>query len=203
YRGSDAWLQEQPLTATVQMPSHADATVPTAMAADAAALGKIADRLLAAKSPVLLAEYVGRHPEGFHHLVALAETVGAAVYDVNARLNFPNRHPLNLSMERSIFRDADLILALDTRDWEKPTHIIDRTKRATQPLYPATCEMIELGFGDIGLSKWSMDFTRMPDCSLRVLGDTCTAIPDLTRLCADRIGHDAGLARRIADRTAE
>jgi acetolactate synthase I/II/III large subunit len=106
-------------------------------------------------------------------------------------------------MDKSVFRDADLILALDTRDWEKPTHIIDRTKRATQPLYPATCEMIELGFGDIGLSKWSMDFTRMPDCSLRVLGDTLTAIPELTKLCVDRIGRNASLADRIAGRTAE
>src|SRR5262249_22449495 len=203
YMCYDAWLQEQPLTTTVRMPSHADATVPAAMAADATAVAKIADRLLAAKSPVLLAEYVGRHPEGVHHLGGLAETDGAAVYDVTARLNFPNRHPLNLSMERSIFRDADLILALDTRDWEKPTHIIDRTKRATQPLYPATCEMIELGFGDIGLSKWSMDFTRMPDCSLRVLGDTLTAIPELTKLCKERIGRNAGLTDRIADRIAQ
>ena len=32
---------------------------------------------------------------GFYDLVALAETVGAAVYDVNGRLNFPNRHPLD------------------------------------------------------------------------------------------------------------
>jgi acetolactate synthase-1/2/3 large subunit len=203
YMCYDAWLQEQPLTASIRMLSHAEAMVPSPMAADAGAIAKIADRLMAAKSPVLLAEYVGRQPQGFHHLVALAETVGAAVYDINGRLNFPNRHPLNLSMDKSVFRDADLILSLDTRDWEKPTHIIDRTKRATQPLYPATCEMIELGFGDIGLSKWSMDFTRMPDCSLRVLGDTLTAIPELASLCKSAIDRDVGLAERIASRTAE
>ena len=75
----------------------------------------------------------GRAPNGFHDLVALAETVGAAVYDTNGRLNFPNRHPLNLSMDRSVFAEADLILSLDTRDWEKPTHRIDRTKRAVEP----------------------------------------------------------------------
>jgi acetolactate synthase-1/2/3 large subunit len=63
--------------------------------------------------------------------------------------------------------------------------------------------MIELGFGDIGLSKWSMDFTRMPDCSLRVIGDTVTAVPELTKLCKDRIGREAGLADRIAHRAAE
>src|SRR5260370_29505348 len=115
YMCYDAWLQEQPLTTAGGMPSHADAAVPAAMAADAAAIAKIADRLLAAKFPVLLAEYVGRQAQGFHHLVALAETVGAAVYDVNGRLNFPNRHQLNLSMDKSVFRDADPLLALYTR----------------------------------------------------------------------------------------
>jgi acetolactate synthase-1/2/3 large subunit len=203
YMCYDALLQEQPLTAEIALPSFGDAKAPVPMAADPAALARIADRLLAARFPVLLAEYVGRTAHGFDNLVALAETVGAAVYDVNARLNFPNRHKLNLSMEKSVFGGADLILSLDTRDWEKPTHRIDRTKRRTVPLYPADCEMIEIGFGDIGLSKWSMDYTRMPDCSLRVLGDTATAIPELTRLCRERIARTGGLAERIAERTAE
>src|SRR5579871_6198008 len=119
YMCYDAWLQEQPLKSEVALPSHPEATAPVPMAADPGALAKVADRLLAARFPVLLAEYVGRCAQGFHHLVKLAETVGAAVYDVNGRLNFPNRHPLNLSVEKSAFRDADLILALDTRDWEK------------------------------------------------------------------------------------
>ena len=67
--------------------------------------------------------------------MALAETVGAAVFDVHARLNFPNRHPLNLSCEKEIFRDANLILTLDVRDWEKSTHYIDRTE-------PVSCRTI-------------------------------------------------------------
>ena len=132
YMCYDAWLQEQPLTAEIALPSFGDAKAPVPMAADPSALARIADRLLAARFPVLLAEYVGRTPHGFDNLVALAETVGAAVYDVNGRLNFPNRHKLNLSMDKSVFRDADLILSLDTRDWEKPTHRIDRTKRRTR-----------------------------------------------------------------------
>src|SRR6201987_366568 len=130
YMCYDAWLQEQPLTADIALPDRRDATVPVPMAAGRAALEKVPHKLLAARFPVLLAEYTGRAPNGFADLVALAETVGAAVYDTNGRLNFPNRHPLNLSMDRSAFAEADLILSLDTRDWEKPTHRIDRTKRA-------------------------------------------------------------------------
>jgi acetolactate synthase I/II/III large subunit len=81
--------------------------------------------------------------------VALAETIGAAVFDVHARLNFPNRHPLNLSCQKEMFRDADLIVSLDTRDWEKSTHFIERTERRVVPYYPPHCDMIEIGFGEL------------------------------------------------------
>jgi acetolactate synthase-1/2/3 large subunit len=201
YMCYDAWLQEQPLTKPIPLPKPGDAKVPVSMAAERQALEQVADRLLSAQFPVLMAEYVGRSPDGFTNLVALAETIGAAVYDVNARLNFPNRHPLNLSMEKSVFRRADLIVTLDVRDWEKSTHTIERTKREVVALYPEHCEMIEIGFADIGISKWSMDYTRMPNCVLRVLGDTATAIPELTRLCQKRIGENRTLASSIDRRT--
>ena len=200
YMCYDAWLQEQPLEKDVALPPPSANKVPVPMAADNAALAEVADRLLAAKFPVLMAEYVARSPDGFGNLVALAETVGAAVFDVHARLNFPNRHPLNLSCEKEVFRDADLILMLDVRDWEKSTHYVDRSKREVVPHYGPDCQMIEIGFGEINLSKWSMDYGRMPECSLRVLGDTLTAIPELTRLCRERIAKDSALAKRIADR---
>ncbi|HUI12873.1 MAG TPA: thiamine pyrophosphate-binding protein [Xanthobacteraceae bacterium] len=200
YMCYDAWLQEQPLEKDVALPPPSANKVPVPMAADSMALAEVADRLLAAKFPVLMAEYVARSPDGFDNLVALAETVGAAVFDVHARMNFPNRHPLNLSCDKEVFGDADLILMLDVRDWEKSTHYIDRTKREVVPHYGPGCQLIDVGFGEINLSKWSMDYARMPTCSLRVLGDTLTAIPELTRLCRERIAMDASLAKRIGER---
>src|SRR5262249_46925649 len=103
----------------------------------------------------------------------------------------------------SVLREADLTLPSNTAERENPTPATDHPRRPLEPLSPPNCEMIEIGFGDIGLSKWSMDYTRMPDCSLRVLGDTATAIPELTRLCRERIARTGGLAERIAKRTAE
>jgi acetolactate synthase-1/2/3 large subunit len=46
-----------------------------------------------------------------------------------------------------------------------------------------------------------MDYGRMPQCSLRVLGDTSTAIPALTRLCRDRIANNPALAKNVAERS--
>jgi acetolactate synthase I/II/III large subunit len=199
YMCYDAWLQEAPLAAPVAQPSAP--MVPSAMAPDPVALEAASERLLAAQFPVLLPEYVGRSPNGFADMVALAETVGAPVHDVNGRLNFPNQHPLNLTWEPAAFREADLILGLDLRDWEKPTHgRIRGAERVKRPLYSDSCEWIEIGFGDVAVSKWSMDYQRIPECSLRVLADTALAIPALTVLCRAKIARDPALAARIAAR---
>ena len=116
---------------------------------DPKALEAAATMLVKAKRPVILAEFVGRDPEGFHALVELAEALGAPVYDVNSRLNFPSRHPLNLSMVKDVFRDADLVLCLDTRDWERPTTELVSTTRGVTSLVPAGCKWIDIGFGDL------------------------------------------------------
>src|SRR5438445_1463088 len=121
YMCYDAWLQEQPLERDVPLPPQNAQKVPSALAADPAALERAAEMLAAAKRPVILAEYVGREAAGFHALVDLVEPPGAPAYDVNSRLNFPSRHPLNVSMMKDVFRDADLVLCLDTRDWERAT----------------------------------------------------------------------------------
>jgi len=157
--------------------------------------------LLAAERPVLLADYVGRQHRGFHDLVALAETLGAPVFDINNRLNFPSRHPLNLSLDKTVFANADLIAMLDVSDWEQATSELDSTNRVVTSVVPETCEWIDIGFAELGISKWSMDYRRLQHCSHRVLADTALAIPQLTALCQARVAEDQGLAKKIEDRS--
>jgi len=187
YMCYDAWLQEQPLEHEVALPKKDSVRVPSRLAADPEVLKKAAEMLLEAKRPVLLAEFVGRDPEGFHALVELAETLGAPVYDVNARLNFPSRHPLNLSMVKDVFRDADLVLCLDTRDWERATTKLVSTTREVSSIVPASAKWIDIGFGDLELSSWAMDYQRMAHADLRILADTTLAIPALTAQLKPRI----------------
>src|SRR5436305_2005863 len=104
YMCYDAALQEEPLAAAVALPSSGAVATPAPMAPDPQAIAAIADKLVAAEHPMLLAEYAGRRAGGFEHLVALAELVGAAVWDVNNALNFPNRHPLCLSIDKESLR---------------------------------------------------------------------------------------------------
>ena len=200
YMCYDAMLQEEPLTADVAMPAKGIAATPSPSMPDPRAISAIADKLLAAKNPMLLAEYAGRRAGGFESIIALAETTGAAVWDVNNALNFPNKHPLCLSMDKESLKNIDLVVGLDVRDWEKQFSDLDNAKRIVTPLLPEACERVEIGFAEVGISKWSMDYCRMQPCSVRALGDTALGIPELTRICKQRIDGDDKLHNRIAAR---
>jgi acetolactate synthase-1/2/3 large subunit len=200
YMCYDAWLQEAPLEKTIELPDPKSAKVPSRIAPDPAALDEAADRLLSAQWPVLMAEFVGRATSGFDDMVGLAETIGAPVWDVGIRLNFPTQHPLNLTEEPEAFRRADLICGLDLRDWEKPTHFLDRATRETKAHYKEGAEWMKIGFEDLDISRWSTDYGPFPDCAQRVLADTTLAIPALAALCRSRIAKDVALQKRVDER---
>jgi len=203
YMCYDAWLQEKPLEHDVPLPPPEAMAVPTPMAPDSTALRKAADMLVQAERPVILVEYAGRHHPSFQALVELAETLGAPVFDINARLNFPSRHPLNMSMVKDVFRDTDLMLCLDVRDWEKPTTELVSTTRELGDLVPTSAKWIDIGFSDVELSSWAMDYQRLLHADLRILADTAVAIPALTELLRERIGERSDLAGRIARRSKD
>ena len=203
YMCYDAWLQEQKLDRDVAMPPAGAAKVPTRIAPDPNALDEAADLITRAANPVIIAEFVGREPDGFHGLVTLAETAGIPVYDVDSRLNFPTRHPLCVSYAKDVFRNADLVLCLDTRDWERPTTELTSATREITSLVPKGAKWIDIGFGDLELSSWALDYQRLRHADLQILADTTIAIPALTELLEARIAKDAKLRERIAARTAD
>jgi acetolactate synthase-1/2/3 large subunit len=151
---------------------------------------------------VIIAEYTGRDAEAFDLLVELAEVAGIAVYDINGRLNFPSRHPLNVSLSKDAFREADCIVCLDARDWEKPTTELASATREVKSVVPPGAKWIEIGFGDLELSSWALDYQRMNHADLRVTADTTLAIPMLTRLLRERIAKDRKLAAAVKERAA-
>src|SRR5215211_4182021 len=200
YMCYDAALQEEPLARPVPLPpAHAVAT-PAAMAPDPRAIAAIADKLIAAEHPMLLAEYAGRRAGGFESIVELAELTGTAVWDVNNALNFPNKHPLCLSMDKESLKTTDLILGLDVKDWEKQLTELNNAKRIREFLPPPSCDFVEIGFAVVGISKWAMDYCRMQPCSVRALGDTSLAMPELTRIIKAKVDSNANLKKKIEDR---
>jgi acetolactate synthase-1/2/3 large subunit len=157
--------------------------------------------LLAADYPVLLTEYAARAPIGFDDTVKLAETVGSPVFDINKRLGFPNRHPLNVSMHSDAFKGADLVVALDVIDWTRGSHKPNWETREVEAVTTSDCKWIDIGFADIEISKWATDYNKHHNWDMRILADTANAIPALSEACTARIKEDDKLAARILERT--
>ena len=97
-------------------------------------------------------------------------------------------------------RQADAILGLDIRDWEKPTAELDSTNRTVTSLVPENCAWMEVGFGEIGISSWAFDYGRYRPKVLSALGDPCLAMPQMREIAAARLAADPALAERIAAR---
>src|SRR5207237_9893072 len=156
-----AALREGPRTRAGALPPASAVAAPSPMAPGPRAIEAIADKSVRVEHPMLLAEYVGRRAGGFENMVELAETRGAAVWDINNALNFPNKHPLCLSMDKESLRNTDLVVGLDCRDWEKSLTELNSAKRTLERLPPDHCNYVEIGFAELNISKWAMDYCRM------------------------------------------
>jgi acetolactate synthase-1/2/3 large subunit len=198
----DAQLQEDPLEREISLPSPGSSRVPTRMAADPAALEQLAGMLVKAERPVILAEFLGRDHAAVHDLIRLAETLAVPVIDVHARHNFPTNHPLNMT-HTDVLNDADLLLALDVRDLERPTTRVESATRRIQSRLPADCVFAEIGFSDLELSSWSADYGRYQETQLSILADTSLAVPALADLAAQRVAQDPKQHEKIAARRAD
>jgi acetolactate synthase-1/2/3 large subunit len=198
----DALLQETPLTQEIAMPPKGAQRAPAPMAADPTVLEQIVRTLLDADRPWIMAEFTGRQSGNFDKLVALAEVLGVAVWDVNSALCFPNRHPQNLSMDTESLREADAILALDVRDWEKATAKLDSTTRELSSYLAPDCKWMEVGFHELGLKSWSLDYGRYLPKLLSALGDPRLVMPQMTEIAERLIAQEPSLAERVAERKA-
>ena len=181
YVALDAGLQEDELGEDITLPNVERLRAPARIGPDPEALRALAERLVAAERPLIVAGYAGRDPKAFGLLVELAELIGAGVVDTGWRLNFPNRHPLNVT-EADALERCDCVLFLDVKDMGKPTQQLDRTTRRIETRIPQDATILDLGFNELGLSAWSHDFAQLHETDLQVTADTAVALPLLLEL---------------------
>jgi acetolactate synthase I/II/III large subunit len=197
YVALDAGLQEEPLSAPVPLDDlDRLARVPSPLAPEPAALRALAHRICAAERPVMVLGYAGRRPESFDVLVELAELVGVGAVDTHWRLNFPNRHPLNVTGSEAL-ESSDCVFFVDVKDMGKATQRLESTtRRITSRLAPGT-QVLDLGFNDVGISSWSEDYAELVATDLQVTADTSVALPLLVAECREVVAtEDAARASR-------
>jgi acetolactate synthase-1/2/3 large subunit len=148
YMVYDSAMQESAMKEEMALPKY-KVKVPSRVAPEPAVVEEAADMLMAAENPLLLTEYAARMPNGYTSTVALAETAGASVYDINKRLGFPNRHPLSLSFHGDAFKGVDVVAALDVVDWTRGSHKLNTQTREVSVVTAPDCKWIDVGFADI------------------------------------------------------
>ncbi|MDP9435712.1 MAG: thiamine pyrophosphate-binding protein, partial [Actinomycetota bacterium] len=198
YVALDAALQEDRLEAPVPLDDLPRiAAPPSRLAPEPSALQQLARELCSAQRPVMVLGYPGRDPESFDVLVQLAELVGVGAVETHWRLNFPNRHPLNVTGSDAL-EDADCVLFVDTKDMGKPTQKLESTTRTITNRIADDCRVLDLGFGDVGISSWSEDYAEALPADLRVTADTAVALPLLLEACRAVVAGDS--AERAEER---
>jgi acetolactate synthase-1/2/3 large subunit len=191
YVALDAGLQEDRVGDPVPLDDLPRlAAVPSPLAPDPGALRQLAERLCAARRPVMVLGYPGRHPGSFEILVDLAETVGIGAVETHWRLNFPNRHELNVTGSAALER-ADCILFVDVKDMGKATQRLESTTRRITSRLAPDCTVLDLGFNDVGISSWSEDYAELVPTDLQVTADTAVALPLLLVECRRILAGDS------------
>ncbi|MFZ1970369.1 MAG: thiamine pyrophosphate-dependent enzyme [Bradyrhizobium sp.] len=177
---ADAKLQEDPLeerdARRLRIPRL---TVPSQAAGDPNALREAARMLVAAESPVIIADRYARSQAGMDDLVRLAELLQAPVIDVRSRMNMPNTHYLCQS-ERAgtLAAQADCILSLEPVDlFGQLNTMRDQLERTDIPRVKAGVKVISISTHDLLVHSNYQDFQRYAAADINITADAQTTLP--------------------------
>jgi acetolactate synthase-1/2/3 large subunit len=177
---ADGELQENPVPAgaSLRVPRLTMASAPQG---DSGAVAEAAGILVAAESPVLVADLAARTSAGVTLLVQLAEALQAPVIDLGGRMNFPSHHPLNHTYNRrALIADADVILALEVGDfWGTVNSFRDQLNRTSMPITRENVKLISVTAGDLYLKSNYQDFQRYTEVDLAIAADAEATLPSL------------------------
>jgi thiamine pyrophosphate-dependent acetolactate synthase large subunit-like protein len=177
---ADSELQERPLADKSKL-SVQRATRTAPPQGDSSAVAETARLLVAAQTPVLIADRAARTAAGMKSLIELAETLQAPVIDQGGRMNFPSRHPLNQSgRARALITDADLIVGLELTDfWGAVNAYRDQLERTSRRITKTGAKLISITAGDLYMRSNYQDFERYPEVDIAVAADAEATLPAL------------------------
>ncbi|HXX71451.1 MAG TPA: thiamine pyrophosphate-dependent enzyme [Candidatus Acidoferrum sp.] len=148
---------------------------------DSGAVREAARLLVAAENPVLVTDRVARTPAGLAAMIELAETLQAPVIDRNGRMNFPTRHPLNMT-ERAgpTVAAADVVAGLELTDfWSVVNSVHGQVYPESQRVTKPGTKLISITANDLYLKSNYQDFQRYAPVDLAIAADAEATLPSL------------------------
>ncbi len=202
----DLELQEERIQKKISVPDVCKYAPATRIQGDPTALAQAADMLLYAENPVILAGTVGRNAESVKHLVALADVSSTPVFDLLARFNFPNTHPLDVTGTK-ILESADFILCLDVQN------IIGGLQQAGSRLglpqdertktLRSDVKIVAVDLDHLGVRSLIADYQSLQPSDLHIAADTALAIPYLVEKCKNAVNSNPGLRQKLSERLSK
>jgi acetolactate synthase-1/2/3 large subunit len=176
----DGGLQEHPVSRSERLPIPR-VSMPAPPQGESGAVEQAARMLVAAESPVLVADRLARTPNGMKLFVELAETLQAAVIDHGSRMNFPSRHPLNHTQRAgAAIAEADAIAGFELVDfWGTVNALRDQLHRSTRRVARPTAKLISVTTGELYIRANYQDFRRMQEVDLAIAADGEATLPAL------------------------
>ena len=198
----DAALQEQSLDRPIALPDPARYEPSAPPHADPRALDEAARLLVAARSPAIVTESLGRRPDATPVLCRLAERLAAPMIDLAAesqgRPSVPSGHPLDLTGARDeVIRDADVVLALDVTSFLVALGQTDRSTREVRLLNEGA-RVIAISLDDYAFRSWAHTFQSLAPVDLPIAADAGLALPALLAAVEEHVARDPKSAERAA-----
>jgi len=199
----DADLQEQRMSAPLLVPDARLYRAPAAPAPNPKALREVADLLVKAEWPVIVAGEVGRTPQALTPLRELAEALAAPVIDADGSFAFPNTHSLDLTAVREqTLRAADVVLALDVPSLGVPLGPSVRERETLQLAVRPGTRIAHITLFEGERQSFVSDTMWLVPVAMPIAAHTSIALPQLLELCRHQFGSQAGAAVRIEARLA-
>ena len=187
---ADGGLQEDPIP--TERPRIPKLTLALPPQGDLNAVDETARLLVAADSPLLVADRLARTPGGMSRLVELAELLQAPVVDQGGRMNFPSRHALNHSdRARELVSSADVILGLELTDfWGTVDAYRDQLHRTSRPITKPGVKLVSITAGDLFMKANYQDVQRYPEVDIAMAADAEATLPSLVEAVKRRVTAD-------------
>jgi len=200
----DADIQEDPITAAMEIPDVSRFAPPAPVQAEPEALKRAAQLLVEARNPLIIADYVGRNAEAVAALVKLAELLAIPVIDKGGRFNFPNTHPLDITGSAGEFIEkADVILALDVLDLYGALVKVNRTTRVAEYVTKPSAKIIHISMNDMLVKSWVHDYYALQAVDVPISANTAIAIPALTGICRNLLRKNEAQKKAVKGRFDE
>ncbi|HEY7164664.1 MAG TPA: thiamine pyrophosphate-dependent enzyme [Candidatus Binatia bacterium] len=204
YINYDADIQEDALNAPFEIPDVSRYSAPAPTQANPEALRRAAELLIKAKSPLIIADTLGRNPKTVPALVELAELLSIPVVDKGARFNFPTTHPLDATDgARDLLKNADVILALDVADLFGSLTTVSKQTRDCEYVTSPGVKLISISMHDMLVHSWAGDYQALQPVDIPMTADTSVAVPELTRVCRELLGQNGSQKGAVESRLKE